>query len=532
MSTTEKQVPDPPAKTNPFDLPPGDRTDPPLPEMTKGQVEAQVVLKGLNRSVEELKVVLDGAIKSLESDHFPELDAALVDVEKVKDKIEDTLKWTDRCQECRTAENEKVISKAEKLFRGILIEVNSVRTKYVEKKRVNANASLPAATATGGSGGRRNNNDDDDDGDYIGGGGDENADRYAIKLPKLSLPEFSGHEDNFDAFMQLFKASVLDNPHLSDMTRHQYLRSCLKGAAEASVKGFDLRGENLDQVIDILYLTYGNTRRTVDRIINSMIHHDVFVKGKDLATHLRSLYDTYRAGERSLRQLGFEPEKMGCFIVSLGRSKLPYSLKIEYESKLTEEEETRHVSGGIPYRHDPYNVENFFQWLSASCRAVENVRPNPPNSTHQFVKPNGKKNKNQSTNATTTAGKGSGNQQQKKKNGGSGAGIANAPKKGSSGQKQQQSQPKKTNNTQGKKTVQGQPWVTCPFCQGGHSPYRCGLIPGSLSVVDRFQKILGRGACVRCLRDDDANHPANCSLSCKLCGKGHNYLLHGADGTN
>ena len=122
MSTTEKQVPDPPAKTNPFDLPPGDRTDPPLPEMTKGQVEAQVVLKGLNRSVEELKVVLDGAIKSLESDHFPELDAALVDVEKVKDKIEDTLKWTDRCQECRTAENEKVISKAEKLFRGILIE--------------------------------------------------------------------------------------------------------------------------------------------------------------------------------------------------------------------------------------------------------------------------------------------------------------------------------------------------------------------------------------------------------------------------
>ena len=52
MSTTEKQVQDPPAKTNPFDLPPGDRTDPPLPEMTKGQVTAQQLKEiGMHTSV-------------------------------------------------------------------------------------------------------------------------------------------------------------------------------------------------------------------------------------------------------------------------------------------------------------------------------------------------------------------------------------------------------------------------------------------------------------------------------------------------
>ena len=71
------------------------------------------------------------------------------------------------------------------------------------------------------------------------------------RLPKLSLPTFSGNPLNWQTFWDSFEAAVHNNPHLTGVEKFNYLRAQLDGDAAKTVGGFPLTNANYDQSITL-----------------------------------------------------------------------------------------------------------------------------------------------------------------------------------------------------------------------------------------------------------------------------------------
>ncbi|XP_054708495.1 uncharacterized protein LOC129218282 [Uloborus diversus] len=81
-----------------------------------------------------------------------------------------------------------------------------------------------------------------------------------IKLPKLSLPNFSGNIIDWLTFKDLFNATVTKNESLSDAQKLQYLKTSLKGDAAKIVNSIPISDSNFKIAYNLLDERYSNTR--------------------------------------------------------------------------------------------------------------------------------------------------------------------------------------------------------------------------------------------------------------------------------
>ena len=77
------------------------------------------------------------------------------------------------------------------------------------------------------------------------------------KLPKLSLPIFTGNILEWQTFWDSFESSVHHNDSLSDIQRFSYLRSLLQGDAARVIEGFPLTHTNYMQAVELLKERFG-----------------------------------------------------------------------------------------------------------------------------------------------------------------------------------------------------------------------------------------------------------------------------------
>ena len=78
------------------------------------------------------------------------------------------------------------------------------------------------------------------------------------KLPNLSIKCFNGNPIEFQSFVDSFRVAIQENDSLKNITKFNYLRTFLQGAALASISCLSLASENYNQAIEILEKRYGN----------------------------------------------------------------------------------------------------------------------------------------------------------------------------------------------------------------------------------------------------------------------------------
>ena len=77
------------------------------------------------------------------------------------------------------------------------------------------------------------------------------------KLPKLSLPIFTGNILEWRTVWDSFESRVHHNDSLSDIQRFSYLRSLLQGDAARVVEGFPLTHTNYIHAVELLTESFG-----------------------------------------------------------------------------------------------------------------------------------------------------------------------------------------------------------------------------------------------------------------------------------
>ena len=144
------------------------------------------------------------------------------------------------------------------------------------------------------------------------------------RLPKLSLPTFSGEPLSWQTFWDSFSAAVHSNYTLSGVQKFNYLRAQLQGDAARAIAGFPLTDANYTHSIDLLRERFGQSHKIVNAHMQALL--DLPNPSSDM-TELRRFYDSVENHIRGLSSLGKSQESYGALLIPIILGKLPIEIR-------------------------------------------------------------------------------------------------------------------------------------------------------------------------------------------------------------
>ena len=152
---------------------------------------------------------------------------------------------------------------------------------------------------------------------------------YAVKpkLPKITLPWFSGEITKFCAFWDSFESAVDKNPNLSTVDKFNYLNALLEGSAAQSIQGLPLSEVNYTAATEILKERFGRIQAIILAHMESLLQLPVCAG--DRSSHLRLVYDKIKVNVRRLKALRVRAEQYDSFLIPIIMAKLPSEVRLQ-----------------------------------------------------------------------------------------------------------------------------------------------------------------------------------------------------------
>ncbi|XP_018402192.1 PREDICTED: uncharacterized protein LOC108779302, partial [Cyphomyrmex costatus] len=180
----------------------------------------------------------------------------------------------------------------------------------------------------------------------------------SLTLPRINLPKFSGDLRERETFRDQFRSMIIDHAELSNVTRLQYLYSCLKDEARDALRNLPLTEANFKIAWNVLLARYDDKRRLVSEHIHTL--HTLPAVNTDSAQDLMSLRDKANMSIQALKNLGRPVEWWDDLLVYLVVQKLNKATRKAWELHLGDKTE-------YPSYTDLHN------FLASRIRAFENI---------------------------------------------------------------------------------------------------------------------------------------------------------------
>jgi hypothetical protein len=144
------------------------------------------------------------------------------------------------------------------------------------------------------------------------------------KLPKLTLPIFTGNILEWQTFWDSFESSVHNNVSLSDVQKFTYLRSLLHDDAARVIQGFPLTHSNYTQAVALLRERFGQEHKIINAYMQCLL--DLPRPYSDINS-LRNFQEKMESYIRGLQSLGQGQDSYGNLLVPVVLEKLPAEIK-------------------------------------------------------------------------------------------------------------------------------------------------------------------------------------------------------------
>ena len=151
-----------------------------------------------------------------------------------------------------------------------------------------------------------------------------------MKLPKLSLPTFSGEYLKFNAFWQAFEISVILQ-NIPNSYKFAYLNSLLSGDAAHAVSGIAMTDAGFTDACSILKERFGDSYQLFFKHLQELLklNPPKVLNSRDIEC-LWDFYNSVQSHVRSLSFLGIDAAKYGIIITPIIISRLPCQLALEW----------------------------------------------------------------------------------------------------------------------------------------------------------------------------------------------------------
>ncbi|GBN58736.1 hypothetical protein AVEN_181857-1, partial [Araneus ventricosus] len=182
----------------------------------------------------------------------------------------------------------------------------------------------------------------------------------SVKLPKLSLPTFTGNINEWITFKDLFNAAVNNNSSLSDSQRLTYLKLSLKYEAFKIIQSIPVSDSNYKIAWNLLEERYSNKREQVFALIKRLMSLQQIQS--ESTTALLNLVDNINEIIRSLDILKQNVEHFSdTLILYIIQQKLDNSSRMWFERQLKKDE--------IP------KLSNLIEFLKDHARTLQHSKP-------------------------------------------------------------------------------------------------------------------------------------------------------------
>ena len=121
------------------------------------------------------------------------------------------------------------------------------------------------------------------------------------RLPKLSLPTFTGNILEWQYFWDSFETTIHNNHTLTDVQKFSYLQSLLESEAMSVINGLNLSSLNYYKAIELLTRRYGQKHKMVNAYMKALLD---LPAPHDTLESLRNFSDKSEAYIRGLESLG------------------------------------------------------------------------------------------------------------------------------------------------------------------------------------------------------------------------------------
>jgi hypothetical protein len=97
------------------------------------------------------------------------------------------------------------------------------------------------------------------------------APKVQAKLPKLTLPRYSGEPTKCQPFWDSFESAVHKNPTISNVDKFNYLKGLLDGPAASCIAGVALTDGNYNTALDLLKNRFANPQLLISSHMNALL---------------------------------------------------------------------------------------------------------------------------------------------------------------------------------------------------------------------------------------------------------------------
>ncbi|GFR31075.1 uncharacterized protein TNCT_487561 [Trichonephila clavata] len=197
-----------------------------------------------------------------------------------------------------------------------------------------------------------------------------------FRLPKLSIPQFSGNFKDWINFKDLFVSTVHSQISLPNIEKFQYLKGLLTNEPASLIKHIPLSNDSYEEAWQKLLDRYDNKKQIVQSLIKIFLDQKPIFEANSL--NLRKLLDTSDECLRGLNALGEQASSKDCWLIYLLLQKIDPESKRLWAVKSSEEE--------FP------NMKVFLDFLNVRCSSLELMSNDeseckPPIRNEDFMRP-------------------------------------------------------------------------------------------------------------------------------------------------
>ena len=156
-----------------------------------------------------------------------------------------------------------------------------------------------------------------------------------VKLPTITLPEFSGNILEWIQFKECFTAAVNDS-NLTDVEKFVYLKGQLKSEAYNTISGLSLTNSNYHHALELLEKRYGDPNVCIRAHVRELLHLETVADNK--ITSLKLFLDKINTNIRSLASLNVTKDCYGIFLSEIILSRIPDKIKIQFAQTAVDEQ--------------------------------------------------------------------------------------------------------------------------------------------------------------------------------------------------
>ncbi|XP_055589945.1 uncharacterized protein LOC129742126 [Uranotaenia lowii] len=128
-----------------------------------------------------------------------------------------------------------------------------------------------------------------------------------LKLPTISLPEFSGDYKDWRGFYDTFFALIHNNPDVPDIQKFHYLKAAVKGEASQLIESIDISAADYQSTWEALVDRYSNDYVMKKKRLQELF--DVPKMKVETADSLHRIVDIFERHVKALNQMGEPTEQ-------------------------------------------------------------------------------------------------------------------------------------------------------------------------------------------------------------------------------